>query len=121
MDGLKTGYYRRAGFNLVATAKRRNFRLISVVFGSRNSARRFRETRKLLSWGFSHHKEFLKSHRQETLKKNRTALLDQALTLPDPLRYVLKGGHALNQSPKKIAFLNSGPDEKGAAALAATP
>ncbi len=113
MDGLKTGYYRRAGFNLVATAKRRNLRLISIVFGSRNSARRFRESRKLLSWGFSHHKKIL--------KKTSSATLDRALTLPDPLRLVLKGGPALNRSPKRIVFFNTGPDEKGAAALTATP
>ncbi|MDD5205525.1 MAG: D-alanyl-D-alanine carboxypeptidase [Desulfobacterales bacterium] len=34
VDGLKTGYYRKAGFNLVATAKRGNLRLIVVAMGS---------------------------------------------------------------------------------------
>lgn len=55
VDGLKTGYYRRAGFNLVATAKRNNVRLVSIVFGSRSSGRRFLEAKKLLSWGFARH------------------------------------------------------------------
>lgn len=34
VDGLKTGYYRRAGHNIVATAKKRNLRLIVIVLGS---------------------------------------------------------------------------------------
>ncbi len=34
VDGLKTGYYREAGFNIVATAKRSDLRLIVVVMGS---------------------------------------------------------------------------------------
>jgi D-alanyl-D-alanine carboxypeptidase (penicillin-binding protein 5/6) len=34
MDGLKTGYYREAGYSIVATAKREDMRLIAVVMGS---------------------------------------------------------------------------------------
>jgi D-alanyl-D-alanine carboxypeptidase (penicillin-binding protein 5/6) len=34
MDGLKTGYYRKAGYNVVATAEKKNLRLIVVVLGS---------------------------------------------------------------------------------------
>jgi serine-type D-Ala-D-Ala carboxypeptidase (penicillin-binding protein 5/6) len=34
MDGLKTGFYREAGFSIVTTAKRNNLRLIAVVMGS---------------------------------------------------------------------------------------
>ncbi len=34
IDGLKTGYYSSAGFNVVATAKRGGLRLITVVMGS---------------------------------------------------------------------------------------
>jgi D-alanyl-D-alanine carboxypeptidase (penicillin-binding protein 5/6) len=34
VDGLKTGYYRETGFNLVATAKRGDLRFIVVVMGS---------------------------------------------------------------------------------------
>jgi serine-type D-Ala-D-Ala carboxypeptidase (penicillin-binding protein 5/6) len=34
VDGMKTGYYRKAGYNLVATAKRGDLRLIVVVMGS---------------------------------------------------------------------------------------
>lgn len=34
IDGLKTGYYRRAGHNIVATAKNGDLRLIVIVLGS---------------------------------------------------------------------------------------
>lgn len=56
MDGLKTGYHRRAGFSIVATAKRKNLRLIAVVMGSSHSRRRFREAKRLLAWGFTQYR-----------------------------------------------------------------
>ena len=34
VDGLKTGYYRETGFNIVATAVKKDLRLIVVVLGS---------------------------------------------------------------------------------------
>jgi len=34
MDGLKTGFYREAGYSIVATAKRNDLRMIAVVMGS---------------------------------------------------------------------------------------
>jgi D-alanyl-D-alanine carboxypeptidase (penicillin-binding protein 5/6) len=37
VDGLKTGYYRAARFNVVATAKKGDLRLIVVVLGSPKS------------------------------------------------------------------------------------
>lgn len=40
MDGFKTGYIQASGFNLVASAKRKNRRLIGVVFGGRTSRTR---------------------------------------------------------------------------------
>ena len=53
LDGLKTGFTQRAGFNLVATAERRDLRLISVIMGGRSDRQRDRETSALLSWGFN--------------------------------------------------------------------
>lgn len=42
MDGLKTGFYREAGYSIAATAKINNLRLITVVMGS--SAAKTRDT-----------------------------------------------------------------------------
>jgi serine-type D-Ala-D-Ala carboxypeptidase (penicillin-binding protein 5/6) len=53
MDGLKTGYTGRAGFCLVATARRNGMRLISVLLGNPNSRVREQETARLLTWGFN--------------------------------------------------------------------
>ena len=54
LDGLKTGYTKRAGSCLVATALRRDMRLVSVVMGGRGEKARDRETTRLLEWGFAH-------------------------------------------------------------------
>ncbi len=73
IDGIKTGHTRSAGFNLAASAKRGNMRLISVVMGveagSRAEAFRIRESDNLalLNWGF----RFYETH----------ALFDPATTL----------------------------------------
>lgn len=51
-DGIKTGWVRKAGYHIVATAKRGNTRLIAVVMGAKTAAIRARETEKLLDEGF---------------------------------------------------------------------
>jgi|TARA_B110000908_G_scaffold56851_1_gene69195 D-alanyl-D-alanine carboxypeptidase (penicillin-binding protein 5/6) len=55
VDGLKTGHTNAAGYCLVASAKRRDMRLISVVMGTDSDKARARETQKLLSYGFRHY------------------------------------------------------------------
>ncbi len=52
MDGIKTGYVQASGFNLLASAKRNNRRLIGVVFGGRSTKTRNEHMRKLLDEGF---------------------------------------------------------------------
>ncbi len=51
-DGIKTGYTRASGFNLVASVERNGRRLIGVVFGGRSSKTRDRHMVKLLDKGF---------------------------------------------------------------------
>ena len=52
VDGLKTGHTSKAGYNLVASAKRDGMRLISVVLGTESEKVRAAETEKLLAYGF---------------------------------------------------------------------
>ncbi|MFU1478916.1 serine hydrolase [Roseovarius sp. C7] len=52
-DGIKTGYTRAAGFNLVASAERGNERIIATVFGGRSSHSRNAKVAELLDLGFS--------------------------------------------------------------------
>ncbi|WP_349252205.1 serine hydrolase [Actibacterium sp. MT2.3-13A] len=51
-DGIKTGYTRAAGFNLVASAERGGERIIATVFGGRSSATRNAKVAELLDLGF---------------------------------------------------------------------
>lgn len=52
MDGIKTGYIRASGFNLVASAVRNNKRLIGVIFGGSSAVSRDRAMAKLLDEAF---------------------------------------------------------------------
>ncbi len=54
-DGLKTGFTSEAGFNLTATAKRGDMRLIAVVLGTPSNQQRFAQAAKLMDWGFDHY------------------------------------------------------------------
>ena len=51
-DGLKTGYYWKAGFSVAATAERDGVRVIAVVLGSESSKMRDLKTAELLGRGF---------------------------------------------------------------------
>jgi D-alanyl-D-alanine carboxypeptidase len=51
-DGIKTGYTRAAGFNLVASAERGRERIIATVFGGTSTAQRNGRVAELLDLGF---------------------------------------------------------------------
>ena len=51
-DGIKTGYIRKSGFNLLTSAMKEGRRLIVVVMGGRTSKSRNQHTMKLLDNGF---------------------------------------------------------------------
>ncbi|MFK7879878.1 serine hydrolase [Roseobacter sp.] len=51
-DGIKTGYTRAAGFNLVASAERGNERIIATVFGGTSTSARNKRVAELLDMGF---------------------------------------------------------------------
>tara|TARA_R110002072_G_scaffold150059_2_gene298179 strand:+ start:30988 stop:32160 length:1173 start_codon:yes stop_codon:yes gene_type:complete len=52
VDGVKTGHTEAAGYCLVASAKRDDMRLISVVMGTSSEESRAIESQKLLTYGF---------------------------------------------------------------------
>ncbi|MCF8468996.1 MAG: D-alanyl-D-alanine carboxypeptidase [Sneathiella sp.] len=52
-DGIKTGYIRASGFNLVASAKRGRNRLVGVIFGGRTASSRDTQMASLLDRGFA--------------------------------------------------------------------
>ena len=51
-DGIKTGYTRAAGYNLVASAERGSERIITTVFGGRSVASRNAKVAELMDLGF---------------------------------------------------------------------
>lgn len=51
-DGIKTGYTRAAGFNLVASAERGRERVIATVFGGKSTTSRNAHVAELLDLGF---------------------------------------------------------------------
>ena len=51
-DGIKTGYTRAAGYNLVASAERGGERIIATVFGGRSGTWRNARVAELLDMGF---------------------------------------------------------------------
>jgi D-alanyl-D-alanine carboxypeptidase (penicillin-binding protein 5/6) len=67
VDGLKTGYYREAGFNVAATAKRGDLRLIAVVMGAPQKRDCFGEAAKLLTKGFGEYKELAAVKKGDTV------------------------------------------------------
>ncbi len=59
VDGVKTGHTEEAGYCLVASAKRDDMRLISVVMGTRSTSARAGESQALLNYGY----RFFETHR----------------------------------------------------------
>ncbi len=59
VDGIKTGHTSSAGYCLVASARRGEMRLITVVLGSASERARAQQSQALLNYGFS----FFETHR----------------------------------------------------------
>jgi serine-type D-Ala-D-Ala carboxypeptidase (penicillin-binding protein 5/6) len=52
-DGIKTGFYRVAGFSISTTAERNGSRVIAVVMGCRDRKKRDAEAARLMATGFA--------------------------------------------------------------------
>jgi D-alanyl-D-alanine carboxypeptidase (penicillin-binding protein 5/6) len=52
VDGVKTGHTNSAGYCLIASARRGERRLLSVVLGARSDSARAMESQRLLNYGF---------------------------------------------------------------------
>ncbi len=65
VDGIKTGHTSSAGYCLMASAKRDDQRLISVVMGNKSENQRAVDSQALLNWGF----RFYETHTLYTTAK----------------------------------------------------
>ncbi len=62
-DGIKTGYTRAAGYNLVASAKKGDERIIATVFGGKSTVSRTARIAELLDMGFKRAPRYAKLRR----------------------------------------------------------
>ncbi|MDO9465498.1 MAG: D-alanyl-D-alanine carboxypeptidase family protein [bacterium] len=70
LDGLKTGYYRRAGWSFTATAKKGDMRLISVVMGSPTKELRFDKTKEIMDMGFKNYTKLYLMKEEDVVFEN---------------------------------------------------
>ncbi|MBA4392886.1 MAG: D-alanyl-D-alanine carboxypeptidase [Desulfobacca sp.] len=90
VDGLKTGYFRETGFNIVATAVKKDLRFIVVVLGSSKARTRDNVVLEKLKKAFSQYKTV------ELVKKGEG--LDKEIFLPDGEPGKIKGVAGANFS-----------------------
>jgi D-alanyl-D-alanine carboxypeptidase (penicillin-binding protein 5/6) len=57
-DGLKTGHFHQAGYNVAATAKRGDLRIITVVMGAESNKARFADAARRLEEAFARYVPF---------------------------------------------------------------
>jgi D-alanyl-D-alanine carboxypeptidase (penicillin-binding protein 5/6) len=99
-DGLKTGFHGRgAGFNVCATAKRQDLRLIAVVMGAPRKVDRYRAAVELFNYGFHNFKQVV--------------VLRKGFTVGDPI-LVAKGKERttnLVASDNAVVLVKKGEEE----------
>lgn len=71
VDGIKTGHTESAGYCLVASARKDDMRLISIILGTDSDNARASNSRKLLSYGFRFYETFLLHRANEPLENMR--------------------------------------------------
>jgi len=106
VDGIKTGYTEAAGYCLVASARREDMRLVSVVMGADSVRSRIKATQTLLNYGF----RFFKTRKLYEAKvplttvrvwKGNTDSLDMGLANP---LYITLPGKQINDLKANIEF-----------------
>jgi len=102
VDGMKTGHTDAAGYCLVATAKRGERRVITVIVGSDSMATRAEESLKLLNWTFQNFetvKLFDQNHAAVDAKVWRGKVDSAKLGVSEPLWVTVPRGRAAEVKP----------------------
>ena len=110
VDGIKTGFVCASGFNLAATAKRGDIRLIAVVMGARSPWVRTVETEKLLEAGFQKMASDSRDSGSvdEILAKRETIRNEREVRLAHAARAAQRDGGATNRSQHSMVQASSG-------------
>ncbi|OYY49504.1 MAG: peptidase [Methylophilales bacterium 28-44-11] len=98
VDGMKTGHTESAGYCLIASSKRSDTRLISVILGAVSEASRAIESQKLLNYGFQFFETTLVYRKGQTINALRVWKGNEKAvnaTLAQDLQFALpKGDYA---------------------------
>lgn len=117
LDGIKTGFHSKAGHCFAGTAKRGDFRLISIVLNCENTEGRFNDTVKLLDYGFGAYdsvKVVKKDSIQKALPVEKGNLLNiNAVAAEDVSILSRKGEEQQVRTKINIPEKLSAPVEKG--------
>lgn len=95
VDGMKTGHTDTAGYCLIASAKRNDFRLVSVVLGTASEVARANESQKLLNFGYQFFESQQVYQKGQVITQTRIWQGDQPqlkLTVAEPLYFTLPRG-----------------------------
>lgn len=109
MDGLKTGYTSKAGYNLTATVKRNGIRVISVVMNEKSIQERSQDTIRLVNYAFSKLKIerlFSKDQVIGTYQFPNSMSLDTNIYLKDDVDIVLGSEDDINSIKTTIVITN---------------
>jgi len=96
VDGLKTGHTESAGYCLVASAQRKDMRLVSVVLGTKSEKARTDVSQSLLSYGFRFYESNKLYGAGESLNETRVWLGEEEmlnLGLMEDLHVTIPRGH----------------------------
>lgn len=102
VDGMKTGHTDAAGYCLVATAKRGDRRVITVLVGSDSMATRAEESLKLLNWTFQNFetvKLFDQTHAAVDARVWQGKVEETKLGVSEPLWVTVPRGKASEIKP----------------------
>lgn len=117
VDGLKTGHTEEAGYCLIASALRKNTRLISIVMGAPTDAERASDSEALLNWGFRFYHTHKLFDANQALAMPRVWLGQSGkvpVGLASPLYATIQPGHYAQLKPKiTIATKLQAPVTKG--------
>lgn len=119
LDGLKTGYTKKAGYCFTGTAKKENMRLITVIMKADKVEDRFHETRKLLDFGFSNFEEKTVTEKGQIIEKLHTIEIEKGkekeanISINEELTLVLRKGQEVTLEPKLDDKVIQAPKSKG--------
>ncbi len=99
-DGIKTGYTRAAGFNLVASAQKGQERIIATVFGGRSSAWRNTKMGELMDLGFRRAPSKARTRKPKALAYQEPEVISSG-TAPDHVPGTAGKTLRLIRAPKK--------------------